>query len=470
MNDILPPRLRQILMETPELDRAYLVGGCVRDWLLGAPVKDFDVEVFGVDYDSLIRALSRWGRTDLVGRSFGVLKLTVLQGETYDFSLSRRDSKTGTGHRGFAIQLDPSITPQEAASRRDFTINAMMFDLRRSQLLDFYGGESDLKARRLRHTSPAFREDPLRVLRGMQFAARFELQATPETLQICRDMTKTFHELAVERVREEWFKWASRSVRPSLGLRFLFETGWLEHFPELSATVGVLQEPEWHPEGDVWVHTNHCLDALVDLPQWKTADETARIILSLATLLHDVGKARTTVQEVRRGQLRLVSPLHEVVSGDLAQTFLLRIGSFEAINRRVLPLVLNHMAQYDEPTTRAIRRLSSRLHPATVQELVTVMTADASGRPPMPRGIPENVRAILQRAQELELESQAPKPILMGRHLLEHGMKPGPKMGQILQDAFEAQLEGEFQDLVGAWDWLKSHSLKDPHHLGTNKT
>src|ERR1044072_9285277 len=159
MTEFLPDDLAKALKETPELRQSYLVGGCVRDWLLGRPCKDFDVEVFGVSYDQLVAALSRWGKTDLVGRSFGVARLTTSRGAVYDFTIPRRDSKVAPGHKGFQITFDPAITPDEAAARRDFTINALMFDPRRGELLDFFGGREDLKDRVLRHTSPAFAED-----------------------------------------------------------------------------------------------------------------------------------------------------------------------------------------------------------------------------------------------------------------------------------------------------------------------
>src|SRR5262245_44900601 len=169
----LPTELLQLLHDVPALARAYLVGGCVRDSLLGIPQKDFDLEVYGVDYETLARQLSAHGRVDLVGKSFGVIKFTGLGGGQWDFSLPRRDSKMSAGHKGFQIEVDPDIDPRTAASRRDFTINALAFDSRTSEYLDFFGGREDLKDRVLRHTSAAFVEDPLRVLRGMQFASRF---------------------------------------------------------------------------------------------------------------------------------------------------------------------------------------------------------------------------------------------------------------------------------------------------------
>lgn len=453
MTDQLPPILVRLLRETPELARAYLVGGCVRDWRLGVPGKDIDIEVFGLDYETLVKALSRRGRADLVGRSFGVVKLTV-GGETFDFSVPRRDSKIAPGHTGFTVEFDPEITPRDAAARRDFTINSLMFDPRRGELLDCFGGEADLRARVLRHTSDAFPEDPLRVLRGMQFAGRFELTAAPETLELCRRIAGSFAELATERVLGEWQKWATKSVVPSAGLRFLHDSGWLGHFPEVAALIGVPQDSEWHPEGDVWTHTLHCLDALVSLPDWRTADGETRGVLTFAVLAHDFAKPSCTQTAERDGRLRVVSPGHEAAGGPLAENFLRRLGVPNALLARVPPLVTNHLAHLQDATPRAVRRLANRLAPATIRELAIVMSADAFGRPPKPREIPAGVTDLLAAAERLELQAQAPTPILLGRHLIERGLTPGPSFGAILDAAFEAQLEGEFGDLDGARDWL----------------
>lgn len=457
----VPPELARLLCETPELQQAYFVGGCVRDWLLGIPNKDFDLEVFGAGYEALVRALSRWGRTDLVGRSFGVVKLTTRSGETFDFTLPRRDSKIAPGHKGFEITFDPDIRPREAAARRDFTINSLMLDPRGGEVLDFFGGQDDLRNRVLRHTGAAFVEDPLRVLRGMQFAARFKLHAAPETVALCRSIRAHYPELAGERVREEWFKWAAKSAVPSLGLQFLAASGWLEHFPEVAALRNTPQDPEWHPEGDVFVHTSHCLDALVQLPEWQSADEESRIVYALATLAHDFGKATTTKEEMRQGRLRVVSPGHEEAGGPLAEKFLERIHAPGAVRRRVLPLVTNHLAHIQPVTDRCVRRLARRLEPENISGLAVVMTADHSGRPPKPRAVPPGVEALRARAAELQVQASAPKPILLGRHLIEQGLKPGPQLGEIIDAAYEAQLEGAFGDLEGALHWWKSRKADE---------
>ena len=454
MRDFLPAVLKTILAESPELREAYLVGGCVRDWLLGVPIADFDIEVYGLSYETLASTLSRWGRADLVGRSFGVVKFLSGEGQWLDFSLPRRDSKIAPGHTGYTVEFDPGITPEEAASRRDFTINALAYDPRRHTLLNFFDGEADLRNRVLRHTSHAFAEDPLRVLRGMQFVARFDLAPAPETVALCRQIRDSYRELAVERVWQEWVKWAGKSRVPSAGLQFLLATEWLGHFPEIQALVGVPQDPEWHPEGDVFTHTCHCLDALVQLPEWQAADMESRIVYSLAVLAHDFAKPFTTQTVVRDGQTRIISPGHEEAGGPLAESFLERINAPIAIRDRVVPLVVNHMAHLHPASDRSVRRLARRLAPETVHSLCLVMTADHHGRPPLPKEMPVGVRSLLKTAGELQVTLAAPKPILLGRHLCELGMAPGPPMGVLLQAAFEAQLEGEFTTLEGAHRWL----------------
>ena len=452
----IPDELAALLTRTPSLKQAYPAGGCVRDCLLGRTPKDFDIEVFGVRYEELVAGLETGGRTDLVGRSFGVVKLTTQTGATYDFTLPRRDSKVAPGHKGFDITFDPSITPRDAAARRDFTINSMLFDPRKDEVLDFHGGQDDLRHGILRHTSEAFVEDPLRVLRGMQFAGRFDLRLAPETAELCRRIQGHYSELAVERVREEWFKWAEKSTVPSAGLRALEESGWLGHFPEVHALRGTRQDPEWHPEGDVFDHTGHCLDALVNLPGWRQADSESRIVYSLAVLAHDFAKPAMTREELREGRMRIVSPGHEAAGGPVAEAFLERINAPAAIRERVVPLVANHMAHLQTHTARSVRRLARRLVPETIQGLCLVMTADHFGRPPRPRVVPAGITELLAKAEELKLRDSAPKPVLLGRHLLELGMTPGREFGVLLEAAFEAQIEGAFEDLPGAFAWLAS--------------
>ncbi len=445
--------------------RPHVVGGCVRDWLLGRTAKDFDVEVFGLDYEQLGRALAPFGATDLVGRSFGVIKVSI-GGATYDFSLPRRESKTGSGHRGFAVAAEPELTEADAAARRDFTINAIAYDPLGQRLIDPHGGERDLRARVLRHTSAAFAEDPLRVLRAFQFAARFELTLAPETAALCRSIKGTFSELALERVWGEWDKWCTQAVKPSAGLVVLKESGWLAHFPEVAALDGLPQEPEWHPEGDVFVHTGHCLDALVGLPAWRDGDAHTRRILSLGVLAHDFGKATTTQQMERRRQLRWVSPGHEAAGGPPSETFLLRIGAPLELIDYVRPLVVHHLAHHQGPTNlrdTTVRRLARKIHPARIDDLIAVMTSDHLGRPPLvSEDALRRIHDLRDVAQRLAVAQEAPQPIVRGRHLIALGIKPGPHFTPALDAAFESQLDGAFYDEEGGLEWMKNYLRAHP--------
>jgi tRNA nucleotidyltransferase (CCA-adding enzyme) len=456
----LPEELQAVLRAMRSVGRPRLVGGCVRDWLLGREPKDFDVELAGVDFETLHRALVPFGATDVVGRSFGVIKLRLGQAE-YDFSLPRRESKTGAGHRGFAVAPDPGLSDAEAAARRDFTINAMAYDPFTNTVIDPHGGQADLRAGILRHTGPAFVEDPLRVLRAFQFAARFDFTLAPETVALSRRISSTFAELPVERVWGEWEKWAAKSIKPSRGLAVLQETDWLRHFPEVAALSGTLQEPEWHPEGDVLVHTQHCVDALVEIPEWKSSASERRRLLTFAVLAHDFGKPATTQRSERRGQMRWTSNGHEAAGGPLAETFLRRLGAPLELDAPIRALVIHHLAHHHgdhgEFSDSQVRRLARKLAPATIDDLAVVMMADALGRPPLQS--PQTLALIAQlraKAHALELENAAPRPLVLGRHLIALGLKPGPEFKGILDEAFEAQLDGAFSDEAGGIRWLQA--------------
>ena len=457
----LPETLVAVLSALRPIGRPRLVGGCVRDWLLGLEPKDFDIEVPGTDFEQLHRVLAPFGATDVVGRSFGTIKLR-LGDRDYDFSLPRRESKTGAGHRGFAVEADPSLSDAEAAARRDFTINAIAWDPFAAILIDPHHGQRDLQARILRHTSAAFVEDPLRVLRAFQFAARFRLSLAPETVALCRSIVDTYAELPVERIWGEWDKWAVQSVEPSRGLAVLEATGWLRHFPEIAALRGTPQEPEWHPEGDVLTHTAHCCDALAGLHAWKKSDAPRRRALLLATLAHDFGKPSTTVQMERQGRMRWTSHEHEPAGGPLADKFLVRIGAPADLIAWVHPLVTNHLVHHHGArslfTDSQVRRLARRIEPATVDDLCAVMTADSLGRPPLSS---PTTHALIERlrasAKRLAVQHAAPRPIVLGRHLVARGLTPSPQFKPVLDAAFEAQLDGKFVDEQGGINWLAKY-------------
>ncbi|MGB1127655.1 MAG: CCA tRNA nucleotidyltransferase [Opitutales bacterium] len=426
--------------------RACLVGGCVRDALLGIPAKDIDMEVYGLDIDVVESTLKPYFRLDTVGRSFGVL---IVKGADIDIALPRRESKTGPKHTDFAVEGDPGMSPEEAASRRDFTINAISCDPLSGEIIDPFAGTADLKARRLRHVSDAFSEDPLRVLRGMQFIARFNLKAEPETIALCRQLSPDA--LPAERLWEEWKKLILKGESISAGLSFLRACGWLQYFPELEALVGCEQDPQWHPEGDVWTHTLHALDAFA---KHRIDDTWEDLVVGLAVLCHDFGKPETSYAD-EEGRIRC--PRHDVEGVPVAQAFLKRLTRQKKIFEDVLPLVEQHMrplALYrDGAGDSAIRRLAARVE--RVDRLVRVAHADKNGRPPIPPDDFPEGKWLLERAAALAIKDNAPKPILLGRHLIELGIHPGPSFGRILDCAYEAQLDGAFDNEDKGRDYLK---------------
>lgn len=425
--------------------RAFLVGGSVRDALLGEPAEDLDIEVFGVTPDRLRELLEARFKIDLVGQSFGVIKIRHL---AIDVSLPRRESKRGLGHKGFEIHSDPGLPMAEAARRRDFTINAIAWDPLTEEVVDPAGGVEDLERRRLRHVSEKFAEDPLRVLRAMQFAARFALHVVPETVALCRTIEP--EGLARERLFDEWKKLVLLGRTISLGLAFLRASGWLQYFPELEALIGCPQDPEWHPEGDVWIHTLHVMDAFA---ADRLGDEREDLVVGFACLCHDLGKPSTTTHD-EDGRIR--SRGHEEAGEGPTRALLARLGEQKKLADEVVPLVKEHLrpiALYkDDASSSAVRRLARRV--GRIDRLVRVCRADHRGRPPLPwDGFPAG-DWLLEKAAELRVAEAAPKPIVLGRHLIDRGLEPGPEFGPILEACFEAQLDDRFDDLEGGLAYL----------------
>jgi len=423
------------------------VGGAVRDALLGLPVKDFDVEVFGLPDTRLREVLAAAGRLDVVGAAFTVYKVSGLPGVegAVDLSLPRRDSKTGPGHRGIAVEGDPELPVKEAARRRDFTMNAMLLDPFTGEILDPWGGRSDLETRRLRAVDPAtFGEDPLRALRAVQLAARFELAVDPTTARLCADMP--IRELPKERVFGEMEKMLLRARRPSLGLALLREWGMLDAVaPELLPLVDTPQDPEWHPEGDVWTHTLQVVDeAAALLEDLREADPPRALTVMLAALCHDLGKPATTVFE--EGHTR--SRGHEEAGVEPTLSLLDRWNVYTLlgydVRAQVVALVKDHLKpgelykERDRIGDGAVRRLARKCEPDL---LYRVSRADCLGRRPG-QFAPVAMEWFRDRARELEVSVKPPPPLILGRDVLALGVPPGPAVGRILKAIYELQLDG----------------------------
>ncbi len=432
--------------------RALMVGGCVRDRLLGREAKDWDVEVYAVEPAALRALLDKLGRVNVVGEAFTVYKL----GGDLDVSIPRRERKTGQGHRGFFIEGDPSMEVAEATRRRDFTINAILEDPLTGELLDPYNGRADLERKLLRAVArETFIEDSLRVLRAAQFAARFEFDIEPETVELCRAIDVT--DLPAERIWGELEKLLLVAHRPSIGLRWLDQLGvTIQLFPELHALKGVPHDSEWHPEGDVDVHTQLACDlarAFAD-----GLDYSRQVTLMLAELCHDFGKPATT--EFIEGRIR--SRGHEEAGVAPTESFLerLKIRTLDGydVRSQVVALVRDHLKPGEFYRTRdsigdgAFRRLAGRCE---LELLYLVAKADNLSRNgdwlPRERWFKADSQEwFIAKARELSVERRPPAPVLMGRHLLELGLQPSPLFGKILDAVYEMQLDGRVRMLEEA--------------------
>jgi tRNA nucleotidyltransferase (CCA-adding enzyme) len=417
--------------------RAFIVGGWVRDRLIGRESKDVDIEVFGVPADRLRGLLERMGRVDTVGESFTVYKV-----EDVDVSLPRRESKSGRGHKGFEVIGDPDLSPAEAARRRDFTINAISLDPLTEEIVDPFGGATDLQARVLRAVDPTtFVDDSLRVLRALQFAARFELTVDDQTKQIAGRVA--LDDLPSERIWGEIEKLLLQAARPSIGFALGLELGVVDRlFPELQALVGCPQEPEWHPEGDVWVHTLMVIDEAR-----RRIDDLTRgpsVAIMLGAVCHDLGKPATTA--AIDGRIRSMG--HEEAGVAPATSLLdrLNVQTIDGydVRRAVLGLVAHHLkpSAFRKSTTPvsdgAFRRLAQKVDLAL---LARFARADCHGR--TGHFDCSAMDWFEERARALGVEHQPPAPLVLGRHLLALGVLPGPRVGEILKAIYERQLDGE---------------------------
>jgi len=422
--------------------KAIIVGGSVRDHFLGLPIKDYDIEVYGLpSLEALSKILEVYGSVNFVGKSFGVLKF-VHEGVTYDFSFPRTEQKVGIGHRGFEVTCDGGISFELAARRRDFTINAMGYDIESKVFLDPYGGREDIRQQRLRHIdADRFVEDPLRVYRAVQFVARFGYLLDEETHRLCRWMVDEgmLESLPKERIYEEFKKLLLRAPRPSVGFELMRSLGILQYYPELKNLIGVPQSKKWHPEGDVWIHTMMAVDEMVKL---QTGEEKQDLKMMLAILCHDLGKATHT--QIRPDRISAIG--HAKAGVPLSRRFLGRFTEDQGLTQGILPLVEHHLAPTTYYRTGAndstIRKLATKVN---IQELVTVARADFLGRTTKmaQQGIYEAGDWLLKKAEELGVLTRPLRPFIQGRDLIALGLRPSKAFREILEELYRAQLHGE---------------------------
>jgi tRNA nucleotidyltransferase (CCA-adding enzyme) len=408
--------------------KLYVVGGACRDHFMGIPVTDYDLLVVGLDemiapvhYQKVISNAPVY----LVG--------------DYEIALARREVKVSSGKSGFEFVSDRFVSLYDDLYRRDFTVNSIAYGVLDGVFYDPFGGIQDIVDRVLHPVSSSFTESPERVLRGAAFSARFGFEVSQYFVYLSRNMYNDFYTIPREQLWRFFEKGLSKAIKPSNFLRVLEQTRWVEHFPEISALAYCPQDRNYHPEGDVLTHTGHVMDELAG----------KGITLLLAGLCHDMGKPATTYTL----DGKIVSPGHaEFIEPTIS--FLDSICTPHSIRDRAVSLVRHHMAHIGvEVSNRYVRRLSKKVH--SINDLYTLCVADHFGRPPLPRIVPENLQKIVKIAETLDIVNHEIKPIIMGRDLIDLGLNPSPKFSQILAEAENAQIEGDFDSLEGGILWLK---------------
>lgn len=431
--------------------RALIVGGAVRDMLLDVEVKDFDIESYGLEPEKLLDILRPFGKVSPVGKSFGVLKVAINREMTIDVSLPRRDSKTGPRHGDFSVSTDPFMSVTEAARRRDFTINAILADPLSGQIFDPHHGVDDLRKNILRVVDDeTFPEDPLRVLRAMQFVGRFDLKIDQHSLRVMQGMLEDLQHLPKERLLEEWSKLLLKSVRPSLGLEAGLEIGIFQKLhPELQTLVATKQDPVKHPEGTVWQHTLFSVDAMADKLRQEKKKGQESLSLALAALCHDLGKPDTTTEK----DGKIVAYGHDVHGAGPTKKFLESIGVDGATEKVVLALGRQHMRplylyneykQGHEVKDSAFRKLARDLFPATIDQALLLTEADLLATHSLEReDIYDCIAWLKKRAQALGVEHGLAAELMTGKDFLDMGYPAGPEIGRLIK------LSNELRDVRG---------------------
>jgi len=463
----LPEILKVISKELQMVGaKAIIVGGAVRDYFLKLPVKDYDIEVYGLkSIKELEIILNRYGSINFVGKSFGVLKLTY-EDKEYDFSFPRLEYKVSKGHCGFDVKVDGDLEFKIAAKRRDFTINAMGYDIEDKTFLDPFGGINDIKLKKLKHIDDTtFIEDPLRVYRAVQFCSRFDYILADKTFILCKNMVKNrmLDELPKERIYGEFKKLLLKSIKPSIGLNLMKELGILYSFPELEALIGVPQSLKWHPEGDVWIHTLMSVDAMSNLCRLNNISSCSskkHLKYMLAVLCHDLGKAIDTTVDID-GNIH--STGHEKSGVELTRSLLYRLTEEHEFINAVSLLVEHHMKPLqlyrDRAKSSSVRRLATKVN---IEELVLVSKADFLGRTTKEskEGVFYAGDWLLEKSKELKVLTEPLKNLLQGRDLITLGLKPSVKFKTILDDVYTRQLNGEIESKNKALEYVVKRYVK----------
>ncbi len=440
----LPKILEEILNDLQTIGATpIVVGGSVRDFFLNIPIKDYDIEIFGIDsLETIQKSLEKFGSVKLVGKLFGVLTLRVNEYD-FDFALPRIEKKIGNSHQDFEVITNANLSFKEAAIRRDFTINAIGYDFFKQEFLDPFDGLKDLKNKIIKHiTDKTFIEDSLRVYRAVQFASRFDFKIDESTKELCKQivLNDELKYLAKERIYEEFKKLFLKSSKPSIGFELLRELGVLKYFDELEVLINCEQDKEYHPEGDVWIHTMMTLDEMARiLKEEKIEDEYRKLYLFYGILCHDFGKPFCT-KEING---KITSHKHESLGIEPTVSFLSKLTNEKKFIEIVCTLVKNHLTPFQlylsESSLKAIKRLSLKVN---IEDLCLVCLADCLGRTIKDKEkCPKASSWLLEKAKELDIHNVSIKALVLGRDLIELGFKPSKEFKDILDFAFDLQID-----------------------------
>jgi tRNA nucleotidyltransferase (CCA-adding enzyme) len=445
----------------------YAVGGYVRDLVMGVPSEEVDILIVRTPLEEIIRKISSYGKVDLVGKSFGIIKFT-LHKRTYDIALPRKDvpkERPTRRHRDFLISADPTLPVEKDLERRDFRCNSMALRLKDGALIDPFDGSKDTKAGLIRLTNlRAFPEDPLRVLRVARFSSVLQFSVDPSIYETAKEID--LRGLSVERINEEIFKILLFSARPSVGLEELFKVGALKQlFSELYRLTLSIQDAIFHPEKDnyghhsVWHHTKLTVDQAKVLSDLAGLDQERKLCLLLAALYHDVGKPATAQWEHKRGRMVITNNGHDLASERIAKKVLarFRIFSWNGYNiKKMVPLLIKSHHRLSElwqnreaVTKKAFNRLAADTN-GEIELLVYLDAADRAGRKErLVKSLDRQGKWLLHKFEQLNVSKETVAPLVMGRDLLKLGVPPGPSMGKILKRLYELQLDNVFETKAG---------------------
>ena len=409
----------------------YLVGGVVRNLLFGLEEKSLDEDylVRGIELNELVKILEKYGRTDLVGKSFGVIKFTPNGGKTVDIAIPRREHSTGWGHRDFVVNTDPNVRVEDDLVRRDYTMNSIALNMNNMLVVDPLGGESDIEQKLLRvNKIESFKEDPLRMIRGVQFLCRFKLKIENGTRDLMEKESHMITTVCGERLKEELNKMLLLSDKPGDGFIFMHETGLLKYFlKELDETFGIEQN-EYHPD-DIF---HHSIKSCNMAPK--------RLNIRWSALLHDLGKKK----KKREKDGRIVFYSHEVESEKIARNILNRLRFSKKFISNVCHLIRNHMYNVNRDCRdTTVRRFISRVGINNLDDIFALREADA-----LSRGDKESIRDVkwlrgkIEKVLEIDSVFKIADLEIDGAEIMKLiGVESGPRIGEILKKLLEEVIE-----------------------------